>query len=77
MADHDRYPDLASYGHAGDGVHSATARLGGETGPDRDHTEKNRQYSKDADRTGRRTPTDMPRVAPTTFRPPCETDATG
>lgn len=73
----DRYPDLAAYGHAGDGVYSTTARLGSEDGLDSDRNEKNAEYSEYAEQTDQQTPTDMPRATPTAFHPACAPDTTG
>ncbi|MCC3652962.1 VCBS repeat-containing protein [Streptomyces sp. S07_1.15] len=71
---HDRYPDLASYGHEGDGVYATTARLGGGKGVDRGFDEGNKPYEKEAERTGRMTPESMPEADPTAFHPPCAGD---
>ncbi|WP_157916295.1 FG-GAP-like repeat-containing protein [Streptomyces xinghaiensis] len=71
---HDRYPDLASYGHEGDGVYATTARLGGEKGLDPEFDEGNKPYEKVAERTGRMTPDSMPEADPTAFHPPCAGD---
>ncbi|MEU3348277.1 VCBS repeat-containing protein [Streptomyces sp. NPDC006700] len=70
--DHDRYPDLASYGHAGDGVYATTARLGSEKGLDRESDATNRQYTRDADQTDRRVPGSMPKADLTAFYPTCD-----
>jgi hypothetical protein len=70
--DHDRYPDLAAYGHEGDGVYSTTARLGGAKGLDRTSDEENRRYDEDAARTDERIPRSMPEADPTTFSPVCD-----
>lgn len=76
--DHDRHPDLASYGHEGDGVYSTTARLGSEKGLDRESDEANRRYLKEADRTDRKTPGSMPKADLTAFYPACDdADDTG
>ncbi|NEA16536.1 VCBS repeat-containing protein [Streptomyces halstedii] len=74
--DHDRYPDLASYGYEGDGVYATVARLGGEKGLDGDADEGNRPYTKTAEQTGRKTPGSMPQARPTAFHPACD-DGTG
>ncbi|MFE9171062.1 hypothetical protein ACFYNZ_16290 [Streptomyces kebangsaanensis] len=58
--DHDRYPDLVSYGHEGDGAYSTTARLGSEEGFDREPDGMNRRYTKEADQTDQETPGSMP-----------------
>lgn len=71
---HDRYPDLAAYGHAGDGVYSTVARLGSEKGLDREFDARNRVYEKDAEHTDRRTPDSMPEADPTAFHPACDGD---
>ncbi|MEY9487998.1 hypothetical protein RKD26_003792 [Streptomyces calvus] len=69
--DHDRHPDLAAYGHEGDGVYATTARLGGPHGLDRQADERNRRYLEEADRTDRQTPESMPQADPATFNPSC------
>lgn len=69
--DHDRYPDLASYSHEGDGVYSTTARLGGVKGLDRRSDDRNRAYTKEADQTDRATPDSMPEADLTAFYPLC------
>ncbi|KAF4408487.1 MULTISPECIES: hypothetical protein [Streptomyces] len=71
---HDRFPDLAVYGHEGDGVYSTTARLGSGEGLDAGLDDRNRQYTKVAERTGRRTPESMPEADPTAFHPACDDD---
>ncbi|MFG2792754.1 VCBS repeat-containing protein [Streptomyces sp. NPDC048419] len=68
---HDHYPDLAAYGHAGDGVYSTTARLGSGKGLDRENDETNRQYAKDADHTDEQTPRSMPQADLTAFYRVC------
>ncbi|MFI9603436.1 VCBS repeat-containing protein [Streptomyces sp. NPDC052043] len=69
--DHDHHPDLASYGHEGDGVYATTARLGSRKGLDRKSDAANRQYTKDADQTDRRIPGSMPKADLTAFYPTC------
>jgi hypothetical protein len=69
--DHDRYPDLASYGHEGDGVYATTARLGNAHGLDQGPDDRNRRYTQEATRTDRPTPTSMPQADPTNFLPRC------
>ncbi|MGI5133366.1 MULTISPECIES: FG-GAP repeat domain-containing protein [unclassified Streptomyces] len=71
---HDRFPDLASYGHEGDGVYSTTARLSSEKGLDRESSEENRQYTKEADQTDLKTLDSMPEADLTTFYPACDGD---
>lgn len=71
---HDHYPDLASYGHEGDGVYSTTARLGGEKGLDRESDEENRGYAQEADQTDQQTPDSMPEADLTAFYPACDGD---
>ncbi|MEU6887961.1 VCBS repeat-containing protein [Streptomyces viridosporus] len=70
--DHDRYPDLASYGHEGDGVYSTTARLGSRKGLDRKSNEVNRRYLKVAGQTDQGSPDSMPEADLTTFYPACD-----
>ncbi|SED46668.1 hypothetical protein SAMN05216532_4638 [Streptomyces sp. 2231.1] len=74
--DHDRYPDLAAYGHAGDGVYATTARLGSAQGLDRKSDDTNRKYLKEADQTDQETPASMPKADLKTFYPTC-TGSTG
>ncbi|MGY4962285.1 FG-GAP repeat domain-containing protein [Streptomyces sp. 900105245] len=74
--DHDRYPDLAAYGHAGDGVYATTARLGGAQGLDRTSDDTNSKYLKEAEQTDRQTPAYMPKADLKTFYPTC-TGTTG
>jgi hypothetical protein len=69
---HDHFPDLASYGHEGDGVYSTTARLSSEKGLDRESSEENRRYIKEADQTDLKTPDSMPEADLTTFYPACD-----
>ncbi|GGY94314.1 VCBS repeat-containing protein [Streptomyces poonensis] len=73
----DRYPDLASYGHEGDGVYMTWARLGSEEGLDRKPDEMNRRYMREADQTDQKTPESLPEADPTTFYPPCDGDGDG
>ncbi|MEF9915526.1 VCBS repeat-containing protein [Streptomyces sp. P5-A9] len=63
----DRYPDLASYGHSGDGVYTTMARLGSRKGLDGKSDEINWRYSQELVETSE----SMPRAAPTTFHPAC------
>ncbi len=70
---HDRYPDLASYGHEGDGVYATTARLGNAHGLDRGPDDRNRPYTQEATRTDRPTPTTMPQADLADFLPRCAT----
>lgn len=74
---HDRYPDLASYGHEGDGVYATTARLGSGKGLDREADDENRSYTNTADHTDRSTPGSMPEADLTTFHPACGDESTG
>lgn len=74
---HDRYPDLASYGHEGDGVYSTVARLGGQKGLARELDEENRRHTRTADQTGRKVPGSMPEADLTAFHPACGDDDTG
>ncbi|KAF2775225.1 VCBS repeat-containing protein [Streptomyces sp. OM5714] len=67
---HDRYPDLASYGHQGDGVYEVTARLGGEKGLNAETDATNRRYSEDV--TGTDDRGSVPQARPTAFQPPCD-----
>ncbi|MEW2493736.1 VCBS repeat-containing protein [Streptomyces nodosus] len=69
---HDHHPDLASYGHEGDGVYATTARLGSEKGLDPKFDATNGQYTKEADQTDRRIPDSMPRADLTAFYPTCD-----
>ncbi|PZH16892.1 VCBS repeat-containing protein [Streptomyces sp. NTH33] len=71
--DHDHHPDLASYGHEGDGVYATTARLGGEKGLDREPDDTNRRYTKEAGQTDQKTPDSMPEADLTAFYPTCDT----
>ncbi|MFD0316040.1 FG-GAP-like repeat-containing protein [Streptomyces flavalbus] len=68
---HDRYPDLAVYGHQGDGVYATSARLGGEGGLEKGDSEDNRRYREDADVTDQETPTAMPEGGLGAFYPAC------
>ncbi|MGW3357184.1 FG-GAP repeat domain-containing protein [Streptomyces bungoensis] len=70
--DHDRYPDLAAYGHEGDGVYATEARLGGEKGLDRKPDDGNRRYEKQAEQTDQETPYSMPQADLKTFYPACQ-----
>ncbi|CAL9523940.1 hypothetical protein SUDANB176_03908 [Streptomyces sp. enrichment culture] len=72
--DHDRYPDLAAYGHEGDGVYSTTARLGGAEGLDRALDEGNRRYVEVAEQTDRKIPGSLPEADLTAFHPACDGD---
>ncbi|MGY6019018.1 FG-GAP-like repeat-containing protein [Streptomyces spinosirectus] len=74
---HDHYPDLAAYGHAGDGVYSTTARLGSDKGLDGEADEVNRRYEKEAEQTDRQTPDSMPQADLTAFYPVCDGDGDG
>lgn len=69
---HDHYPDLAAYGHAGDGVYSTTARLGSKKGLDRKADEADRKYEKVADQTDEQTPEFMPQADLSAFYPACD-----
>ncbi|MFJ3821928.1 VCBS repeat-containing protein [Streptomyces nodosus] len=69
---HDHHPDLASYGHEGDGVYGAMARLGSKKGLDRKSDSTNWQYTKFAEQTGRPTPDSMPMADLTAFYPTCD-----
>lgn len=71
---HDRYPDLAAYGHEGDGVYATKARLGSEKGLDRESDEENGRYTVSADQTDQQTPDSMPEADLTTFYPACDAD---
>jgi len=69
--DHDRYPDLAVFSYAGDGVYQTEARLGsGDTGL-ADATDESRKYSVDADQTDDDTPSNLPGSGLSTFYPEC------
>ncbi|MFE7172633.1 FG-GAP repeat domain-containing protein [Streptomyces sp. NPDC057616] len=68
---HDDHPDLAAYGHAGDGVYSTTARLGGGKGLDRKSDEANRRYEEEAAETDVRYPKSMPQADLKAFYPVC------
>ncbi|MFF2996584.1 VCBS repeat-containing protein [Streptomyces sp. NPDC057950] len=71
---HDRHPDLASYGHGGDGAYATTARLGSEKGLDREPDDENGRYTNTADQTDRPTPDSMPEADLMTFYPACGSD---
>ncbi len=65
---HDRYPDLAAYTYAGDGVYVFQARLGGpRTGLGSD----TREYTTDAGATGYHPPARLPHAGPAPFYPLC------
>jgi hypothetical protein len=69
--DHDRYPDLAVFSYAGDGVYQTQARLGsGDTGL-ADATDKSRKYDVYADQTDDDTPSNLPGSGLSTFYPEC------
>ncbi|MCL3997850.1 FG-GAP repeat domain-containing protein [Streptomyces lavenduligriseus] len=66
--DHDRYPDLASYTYAGDGVYVFEARLGDPRTGLRAGT---RAYTTDAGATGHHPPARLPHAGLTPFYPGC------
>ncbi|MGW3634515.1 hypothetical protein ACWD7F_30940 [Streptomyces sp. NPDC005122] len=69
---HDRCPDLASYGHEGDGVYSTTARLGSDQGLGRESDEDNMRYTKEVDQTDLQTTGSMSAADLTAFYPACD-----
>ncbi|RKN41314.1 FG-GAP repeat domain-containing protein [Streptomyces hoynatensis] len=70
---HDRYPDLAAFVYAGDGVYETEARLGeAEDGLGELTGEILQEYTVMAEQTGDPTPRNMPEPGLPSFLPACE-----